>query len=87
MSIEIRAYRKSGGAVVTVVRDNREKKYRVGAKRFNRLKWVFAAWREGHGHSYGGSISIRLESPVGYRDAVNWITKYGCNQARQAMRA
>ena len=87
MTIEIKAYRKNGGAVVTVVRHGCEKKYNVGLKRFNRLKWVSSVWLGAHGHSSNNSLSINLESPSGYHDAVCWLLKHGCKQARQTMRA
>jgi hypothetical protein len=85
--IEIQARRMTGGAMVSVTRGELTRQYRVGLRRFARLKWLACAWRDARVVTDRNAIFIRLESPTGYHDALAWILRHGSREERRAMGA
>ncbi|MDR1424281.1 MAG: hypothetical protein LBI92_06750 [Azoarcus sp.] len=71
----IKARRITGGAVVTVTRlDGRRHRYRVGLRRYNRLRDMLNV----HLGTYGGYFSkngfdVDLREAQGFADARRWI--------------
>lgn len=82
----IKARRVSGAAIVVVERCGRTRRYRVGLKRFHRLKWVGSAWIGCGGYFGNSHAELKVFKPGGYWDAVRWILRHGCRRSRACLR-
>ena len=87
VDIKIKAYRIKGGAIVRVFRNGKERKYKVGLKRFASLKWLFSVWVGVSGWHGGSSLDLIMQSPTGYRDALCWLSQHGTVEAKKAISA
>ena len=85
--IHIQARRIKGGAVVTVTRAGRTRRYRVGLRRFNQLKWVSAVWLAAHGYVGRDSADLRLSDVAGYWETVRWLLAHGSDKAKRWLRS
>jgi hypothetical protein len=75
---EVHARRVTGGAIVRVLRDGQERRYRVTLRRYNRLLDTLNV----HHHLAGGcflrhGFEVRVADVAGLRDAREWARTHG----------
>ncbi|MDR1351468.1 MAG: hypothetical protein LBJ59_11980 [Zoogloeaceae bacterium] len=82
--------RITGGAVVTIIRsDGRKRRYRVGLRRYNRLRDVLAAHLGTCGGDFRRSgFEVDLREVRGFSDARKWFARFhGAHKPRHWMAA
>lgn len=67
----VKAYRVSGGAIVTVTRGDRSRRYRVSNYRFRWLRSVFSLCQGGNGFYGNTQFHCTVVGSIG--EAVQWM--------------
>lgn len=80
---EIRARRVKGGAIVRVIRNGCEHRYRVGLRRYNRLQDTLVVHENTAGGAFTGhGFEARLLDVAGLRESREWVQRYGNRRAK-----